>query len=277
MDRIVAIPQRIVEWLSVQTELGDVTFFTEFPPVMKSVPLKKAIVAVGINEMSIVDKFVANDDGVLEKQEYCRTANIKMRLSICVPYSYGGTACHDYFTKIVDALTFRTDFNIEESGCEEIEADRDTSALVCNGWFKIVADFCPAESVDENFTSFMSKDFICSGHITNNDMHVTPEEKEQWSKSFVSGYYVGDGQSATSFNLGFKPRIVMLFCSDYPVIHINFAGNSAKCHFAIATENYSTSGVRLTSSGFKTNRSTIDSNTSFFNEAGYTYCYIAFK
>ena len=69
MYTIVAIPQKVVDWLSVQPELSDITFFTEFPPVMKSVPLKKAIVAVGISEMSIVDKFVANDDGVLEKLE----------------------------------------------------------------------------------------------------------------------------------------------------------------------------------------------------------------
>lgn len=277
MDKIVAIPQKIVDWLSVQPELGDITFFTEFPPVMKSVPLKKAIVAVGINEMTIADKFVANDDGVLEKQEYCRTANIRMRLSICVPYSYGGTSCHDYFTKIIDALTFRTDLNVEESGCEEIEADRDTSALVCNGWFKLVADFCPAESVDENFTSFMDKSFICSGHITNGDVHVTPEEKEQWSNSLVTGFYMGNGQSSVSFNLGFKPRMVLLFCTDFPVMHINFTASSAKCHFGIAADSYSTAGLALTASGFKTVKNTVDSNASFFNEAGYTYCYAAFK
>ena len=277
MYTIVAIPQKVVDWLSVQPELSDITFFTEFPPVMKSVPLKKAIVAVGISEMSIVDKFVANDDGVLEKQEYCRTANIKMRLSICVPYSYGGTACHDYFTEIIDALTFRTDLSVEESGCEQIESDRDTSALVLNGWFKIVADFCPAESVDENFTSFMNKDFICSGHITNEAMHVTAEEKEQWSNPLISGYYVGNGQSSVSFNLDFKPKMVILFCTDFPVMQINFTASSAKCHFGLAADNYSTAGLKLTASGFKTVKNTIDSNASHFNEAGYTYCYIAFK
>ena len=277
MDKIVAIPQKIVDWLSTQSELSDITFFTEFPPVMKSVPLKKAIVAVGINEMTITDKFVANDNGVLEKQEYCRTANIRMRLSICVPYSYGGTACHDYFTKIIDALTFRTDLNVDESGCEEIEADRDTSALVCNGWFRLAADFCPAESVDENFTSFMNKDFICSGHISNSEVHVTPEEKAQWSNSLVTGFYIGNGQSSVSFKLEFTPKLVILFCPEMPLTTVNFDGNTANCYLGVASNGYATAGLALTSTGFKTIKSTTNYVSSFFNEAGYTYCYIAFK
>ena len=92
MDSIVALPSRIVEWLSERPQLADINFFTEFPPIEKAVPLKRAIVAVGIKDMKIVDKFVENDDGVLERQEYCRTADIHARLSICVPYSYGGSA-----------------------------------------------------------------------------------------------------------------------------------------------------------------------------------------
>lgn len=277
MDTIVTIPQKIVNWLNIQPQLSDVTFFTEFPPILKSVPLKKAIVAVGIEEMSIVDKFTANDEGVLEKQEYCRTANIKTRLSICVPYSYGGSACHDYFTKIIDALTFRTDLNIEESGCSEIESDRDTSALVCHGWFKIIADFCPAESVDENFTSFLSKEFICSGHITNSDIHVTSQDKELWNNSVKTGYYTGTGQSSTSITLDFTPKLLLVFCTDYPIMTVNFTGSTAASQIGFASGDFSTSGLALTSTGFKITKSTINGISSFFNELGYTYCYVAFK
>ncbi len=277
MDKIVTIPQRIVDWLNIQPTLSDITFFTEFPPIMKSVPLKKAIVAVGIEELNITDKFVANDDGVLEKQEYCRTANIKTRLSICVPYSYGGSACHDYFTKIIDALTFRTDLNIEESGCSEIESDRDTSALVCHGWFKIVADFCPAESIDENFTSFLNKDFICSGHITNDEIHVSKEDKELWNNSVLTGFYTGTGQSTTSVKLDFTPKFLMVFCTDFPVCSINFDLSSAKSYMAFASGDFSSAGLSLTSTGFKITKATINGTVSFLNELGYSYCYIAFK
>ena len=80
MDSIVSLPIRIVEWLGKQDDMNDLTFFVEYPPINKAVPLRKAIVAVGIDNIEITDKFVANDDGVLEKQEYCRTAMIKANL-----------------------------------------------------------------------------------------------------------------------------------------------------------------------------------------------------
>ena len=277
MDKIVTIPQKIVDWLNIQPQLNDITFFTEFPPIMKSVPLKKAIVAVGIEELNITDKFVTNDNGVLEKQEFCRTANIKTRLSICVPYSYGGSACHDYFTKIIDALTFRTDLNIVESGCDEIESDRDTSALVCHGWFKIVADFCPADSIDENFTSFLSKDFICSGHVKNDEIHVTSQDKELWNNSIHTGFYTGTGQSSININLDFSPKLVIVFCPDLPIMTLSFTNSTASPKIGIASGDFSSAGLKLISNGFRIIKSTFDGIVSFFNELGVTYCYIAFK
>ena len=36
MDSIVALPARIVEWLSEREQFKNIKFFTEFPPVMKN-------------------------------------------------------------------------------------------------------------------------------------------------------------------------------------------------------------------------------------------------
>ena len=277
MDSVVAIPQQIVDWLSKKEELSDISFFTEFPPTLKAVPLKKAIVAVGIEEMSIVDKFAANDDGVLERQEYCRTANIKARLSICVPYSYGGTACHDYFTKIINSLTFQTDLNIEESGCSEIESDRNTSALVCHGWFKIIADFCPASNPDESFTSIFDKSFICGSHIKDDSIHITAQDKQNWDNHIHSGFYIGNSQSSRSINLGFKPKFMLVFCTDYPFATTDFTAKTSKAFMAMANENYSSAGLTLTSSGFKLSKATVGAVTTALNEAAISYGYIAFR
>lgn len=277
MDKIVTLPQRIVDWLSIQPELLDIRFFTEFPPVLKAVPLKEAIVAVGIEQLSIVDKFVANDEGVLEKQEYCRTATIRTRLSICVPYSYGGSACHDYFTKIIDALTFRTDFNIKESGCNEIESDRDTSALVCHGWFDCIADFCPADSVDENFTSFLNKEFVCGSHIRDTDIHVTTEEKDAWSNPVSMGMYMGTGKSSLSVPLGFKPRFVFVFASDFPLGVFNSEESIVAAKAGFASAYCCSAGIELTSAGFRVFNISSGINCSLMNELGYAYGYIAFK
>ena len=53
MDSIVSLPIRIVEWLGKQDDMKDLTFFVEYPPINKAVPLRKAIVAVGIENIEM--------------------------------------------------------------------------------------------------------------------------------------------------------------------------------------------------------------------------------
>lgn len=277
MDSIVSLPIRIVEWLGEQEDMKDLTFFVEYPPINKAVPLKKAIVAVGIDNIEIVDKFVANDDGVLERQEYCRTAQIKANLSICVPFSKGGQLCHDIFTRIADALTFRTNLNIEKSGCEDITSDRDTDALVMNGWFLMNADFCPAASTDENYASFLDKELLCGSHIRNNDIHVTLEDKSKWDDPFAIGFYLGNGSSSRTVAIGFEPRLVILMASGYPAVAIDFAQSSAKSYMAVASSDFSSQGIQISSTGFKVSTTTSGGVTSNLNSMGTSYIYIAYK
>lgn len=277
MDSIVSLPIRIVEWLGEQEDMKDLTFFVEYPPINKAVPLKKAIVAVGIDNIEIVDKFVANDDGVLERQEYCRTAQIKANLSICVPFSKGGQLCHDIFTRIADALTFRTNLNIEKSGCEDITSDRDTDALVMNGWFLMNADFCPAASTDENYASFLDKELLCGSHIRNSDIHVTLEDKSKWDDPFAIGFYLGNGSSSRTVAIGFEPRLVILMASGYPAVAIDFAQSSAKSYMAVASSDFSSQGIQISSTGFKVSTATSGGVTSNLNSMGTSYIYIAYK
>lgn len=277
MDSIVSLPHRIVEWLSSQDDMKDIKFFVEYPPVNKAVPLRRIIVAVGIENIDIVDKFVANDDGVLEKQEYCRLAKIKANLSICVPFSKGGYTCHDIFTRIANALTFRTNLNILESGCVEIKSDRDTDALVMTGWFLMEADFCPAQSTDENFASFLDKELLCGSHIRNDDIHVTSEDKNKWNNVFTTGFYFGNGDASQTIKIGFKPSIVFVFVSGYPALRVNFASSTAKTYFGIGVSD-STTGVIPTEDGFKAESGkTTGGATMSLNDLGSIYNYIAFR
>lgn len=275
MDSIVSLPERIVDWLSLQEDMADIKFFVEFPPVKKAVPLRSPIVAVGIDTINIEDKFVENDDGVLERQEYCRLAKIKASLSICVPFSYGGQACHDIFTRIADALTFRTNLNVAESGCESIESDHDTDALVMKGWMLMEADFCPAESTDENYASFLDKELLCGSHIRNSVIHVTENDKEKWNEQFVSGTYMGSGGTKT-VTVGFRPSLVFVFVGGMPMVSANFTNSTIKTYFAVSAQS-GLQGIEITSTGFKASNPANGSVTSSMNEAGMMYSYIAFK
>ena len=276
MDSIVSLPQQIVDWFSSQSDMADIKFFVEYPPVNKAVPLRRSIVAIGIESIDIVDKFVENDDGVLERQEYCRLAKIKANLSICVPFSMGGQQCHDIFTRIANALTFRTNLNILESGCIEIKSDRDTDALVMTGWFLMEADFCPAQSTDENFASFLDKELLCGSHIRNDAIHVTQEDKDKWNELFITGSYFGNGSNPRTITLGFKPSVVFCFASGMPAVRPDFANSTAKSYFAVATDA-STSGFVITSNGFRIENSTSSTTSLAMNEMGIVYCYVAFR
>lgn len=256
--------------------MTDLKFFVEYPPVNKAVPLKHAIVAVGIESIEIEDKFVENNDGVLERQEYCRLAKIKANLSICVPFSQGGQACHDIFTRIADALTFRTNLNIAESGCESIESDHDTDALVMTGWFLMNADFCPAASTDENYASFLDKELLCGSHIRNNTIHVTQNDKDLWNQSFVTGHYLGTGSASKTVSLDFEPKLVIVCAGGKPAVTTNFTNQTSTAYIAVSTDS-GLNGVEVTSTGFKAKNTTSGNVTSSLNELGITYIYIAFK
>lgn len=277
MDSIVSLPIRIVDWLSKQPDMNDLTFFVEFPPINKAVPLKKAIVAVGIDSIDIVDKFVENDDGVLERQEYCRLAKIKANLSVCIPFEYGGQACHDIFTRIADALTFRTNLNIAESGCTKIESDRDTDALLMTGWFLMEADFCPAVSTDENFASFLDKELLCGSHIRNEEIHVTAEDKEKWNAPFTIGFYIGSGASSRSIATEFAPSFVIVTAASQPLTAVNFTDLTVESHWGMASGSHGSQGIEIMSSGFRVFSGTVGNTSAALNKPAVIYFYAAFK
>ena len=282
IDSISAMPREIAEWLSSQTEVfSDMTFLTEFPAFPKATPLKQTIAAIGLDHVRISDFFTENSQGELVPDEYCRLAKVRIRVSVYVPYSAGGTACHEAFTKIVDCLNFKSDFNISESGCESIEADHDTDAFVLKSWIDIEAQFCPAESCDVQYAAFMPKTLFCRSHMDDADIHVTPQEKQYWGNQFEVGYYSGTDQSSRTIQLGYQPKLVLVFPSVYPPLY-NPSNNSSTIHClcGMAGRLLSSSGIELTSNGFRltqTSETGVGNTITKLNWGNADYVYIAMK
>ena len=272
-----ALPGDIVEWLRSLDEFSDITFMTEFPAAKKAIPLQKVIVAIGLQSVTLTDKFVDDGNGVLQKQEYCRTASMKISLSIHVPFSMGGHTCHEVFSNITDVLTFASNLAILESGCEKITSDRDTDALVLNGYILVSSDFCPALSTGLQFQSFMDKELLCGTHIRDADIHVTAEQKYAWSHPLQSGSYLGNGTSSRSINVGFAPSFLFVFADQYALTEVDSTSFCNRIYAAQGTPAGSSYGLTLTDSGF-TVRYGLSSGTDLIpclNEGGVTYHYIA--
>ncbi len=279
-DSISAMPKEIAEWLNSHTEIfSDILFVTEFPPIPKATPLHRTIVSVGLETVSITDYFTENSEGILVPDEYCRLAKIRVRFSVYVPYSFGGTACHDAFTRIVDCLNFKSDLNLKESGCSAITSDRETDAFVMKSWIDIEAQFCPAESSDIQYESFLPKTFFCQSHITDGTIHVTAQEKEKWNTAMTFGSYFGTGTNSRSFKLGFQPSVLIIAPSSMPLIYTDTSAVS-HCLTAIATKNGHSSGVQLTSDGFRVVHDTSENYANTFtwlNKQNIDYSYVALK
>lgn len=280
MSEISALPSSIVEWLEGREDLDYIKFLTEFPPIKKAVPLKKTTVAVGIKGMKIVDSFVENDEGVLVKNEYCRKAEITLRLSIHAPLSSGGAACHEAFTDIIDCLTFDSALDIVSSGCENITADRDTDAFVLSAWLTVNASLCPAATSSLDFPSFLSKDLLCGSHISNSDIHLSPEQQAKLDTPYQLGTYFGTGDSTQSVTVGFRPSRLLVFANGLPLFAPNGSTGKSYALCGAAFGDYATLGVTLTEKGFKvssTESLTVRSCSPLLNDLGTTYAYAAFR
>ena len=250
MSAISAMPVAITQWLGEQASLSEIAFLTEFPAQNKAVPLRRATVAVGLGSVEITDKFIENNNGVLERQEYCRGAAIRLRLGIHVPFGDGGSRCHEIFTQVLDMLTFASDLNLRASGCKEITAHRDTDAFVMEAWADVAADFCPAQSTGLQLASFLPKDLLCGSHIANGDIHLTAPQKGRLDAPFRTGTYMGTGAASLSINIGAKPYAVFVACPNLPPLYVNFSAATAQVFFGFATASGGSMGVELTNTGF---------------------------
>jgi len=284
MSAISAMPGAIVEWLGGQQTLDGIRFLTEYPAENKAVPLRSPIVAVGLGSVSITDKFIENNNGVLERQEYCRTASLRMRFDIHVPFSEGGSCCHEIFTKVLDLLTFASDLNLRASGCADVSAHRDTDAFVLGAWAEVTADFCPAESTGLTLASFLPKELLCGSHIVNQEIHLTAPEKARLAEPFVMGTYLGDGLGIKNIAVGFRPSCVFVWCSKMPAVHPNFTTNTAQSLFGCVVDlpsgDGNSMGMEIIPTGFRLRTGStynVAPTISALNLSGTAYVYLAIK
>lgn len=277
MSSISALPADIVRWLSAQSDLSGITFLTEFPAIKKAVPLRKVIVAVGLQNVTLTDRFRDDGNGVLVRQEYCRSAAMRIHLAIHVPFSFGGHTCHEVFSDVVDALNFASDLHIEESGCENITEDRDTDALVLRGYVRITADFCPAASSNMNFQSFFDKELLCGTHIRDASIHASAEEKYLWEHPLFVTRYTGTGTVSNRITLDFAPSWVTVYAAEMPPYLYNAAQQRTELYSATASSTGCTEGIALEGRDVRvyTDQSSIPGVMPYLNKAGYNYCLVA--
>ncbi|GAA6513326.1 hypothetical protein [Merdimmobilis hominis] len=96
----------------------------------------------------------------------------------------------------------------------------------------------------------------------------------------VCGSYVGDGKITRAVDLGFRPKICLVYTDFVPLLRMNpTLYTEVQIGFAILSEAGCSMGASLTDTGIsvRSGAGEYDYEAFFLNSSGQTYYYIAFR
>ena len=125
-------------------------------------------------------------------------------------------------------------------------------------------------------------DTVISGHINNNDIHVTETLLSQLSSSVSLGMTFGTGEETQSIQMPFEPSMVIILAAAKPLVEYNTSSNYVKCNSGIAFQStYGSSlGVSLTGNQLTVQQTLSSPSGGVYynlNNSAEVYIYAAFK
>lgn len=156
----VVAPSDILGFLSSQTEITRNCELTlAYENEIKPTPMKKAIVALGVEKMTVGDYLTetAADGSVTVTSN--RQADLVLKISIFAPYSYGSYETHKILDRIVTAMLYSQKLYTVTS-CESggVHYVRDTGALVLDTYFTLSKVF-PNRHTQKGTVTFVTVPF----------------------------------------------------------------------------------------------------------------------
>ncbi|WP_312643361.1 hypothetical protein [Hydrogenoanaerobacterium sp.] len=117
-------------------------------------------------------------------------------------------------------------------------------------------------------------------HVQNAVAHVSEVDRSAWNSGvFTVGSYIGDTLSTRTIELGFRPRMVILFTADRTLNEYKQTFDTNNVYAAIYTPLGASLGIAATSTGFtvQNNGNTVTGgSTCALNQNNKTYIYLVF-
>lgn len=212
-----------------------------------------------------------------DSKECCKRTKVTVKSDFISPPNKEISACYCLAEDLMDILTMQYAGKLSSYTIGKAAADNDLKAFRIPCLVELVYEQCPAYN-DEGTAIKPFADFFCKTHVNDSVIHLTSDEKEYINAPFVTGMYGGNGEERQEFELGFRPKFVLVFGSGSSGIGITDGVYTA--YFGFALRNRATKGIEITQNGFAVMvGSLVISKNVYTNLNSYaqTYNYIAFK
>ncbi len=114
-------------------------------------------------------------------------------------------------------------------------------------------------------------------HTSDSTAHLTSAEKGRVSEPFTSSVILGNGMQTASVNVGFAPKLAIMYKIEAPLTKYN--GSYTDVYAAIAAPNGISGGISISGTSVIINQNTAASNGVKYNlnENNSRYILLAFR
>ncbi len=124
-------------------------------------------------------------------------------------------------------------------------------------------------------------DTALGGHLEDDDLHLTSEEKSRVSRPFTAVYYVGTGAESLKVTLPLVAQAALVYREDMPFTVYDSSTGVNKVYGAVAFSGAGASaGVTLSGNGYVTvmqSTTAVNGVKNCLNESGAQYKVLAFR
>ncbi|RPF42273.1 hypothetical protein EDD70_2614 [Hydrogenoanaerobacterium saccharovorans] len=118
-------------------------------------------------------------------------------------------------------------------------------------------------------------------HVQNTSVHISDDERKAWNNGvFIVGSYIGNSTFNRTVELGFKPRIIILFTADRTLNEYKQTFDTNNVYAAFYTPLGASLGISVTNTGFTVQNhgnNITGGSTCALNQNNKTYVYLVLR
>lgn len=207
----------------------------------------------------------------------CKRTEFLLRMTVYSPINRQSEQIYFVTENVVDYLAEAYIGELQDYSIGNLSYDESVNAYTLPVLFRFVYNECPLGS-DELVSEKIPDSFFCKHHVNNTDVHLTEADRSYLSEPFVIGTYTGNGSSSgLDVSLGFRPRFVLVYRNSYHISLYSSSDGISKCYMSVAADSTYARGLLITENGFRARTVATTNATTYLNDEGGSYTYIAFK